>query len=182
MVRKYRYQWSVRSRRAWDRQMVSGRIKINGFRVGLRQNSSISTRPLKVDRPTDVNEREAFCACKVTPQRALLFDYLFPSRWARDYLRDHLSEKSDELVRITFYSAYSTYIEQYILIEKKKGMFAALFSPKRNCNFTASAPQRTASDIADIRFPQWLRWDLSTRLDSSAWRNWNERENTGSRY
>lgn len=40
--------------------MVSGRIKINGFRAGLRQNSSISTRSLKVDRPADVNEREAF--------------------------------------------------------------------------------------------------------------------------
>lgn len=41
--------------------MVSGRIKINGFRAGLQQDSSISTGLLKADRPADVNEREAFC-------------------------------------------------------------------------------------------------------------------------
>lgn len=43
---------------AWDRQMVSGRIKINGLPAGLRQDSSISIGPLKADRPADINERE----------------------------------------------------------------------------------------------------------------------------
>ena len=54
--------------------MVSGRIKINGFRAGLQQDSSISTGLFKVDRPADVNEREAFCARAVPHLNS--FNYL----------------------------------------------------------------------------------------------------------
>lgn len=62
--------------------MVSGRIKINGLRAGLRQDSSISIGPLKADRPADINEREARARQNLVPNLPPSFNYFpYPLRF-----------------------------------------------------------------------------------------------------